>query len=164
MNKMKTPAILKRKKMGVTDYRKRLSLLRSESTRLIIRPTGKGIVVQVADFAQEGDIILATVNANILKKTLGISGNNSQISYISGYYLGMKALSKGVEYAVVDTGRFKLTRGGRISCAIKGAVDAGLEINVSEEIFPPKDRIQGKHLKNPVDVEAIKKSIKEKVK
>ena len=84
---MKTPAILKRKKMGVTDYRKRLSLLRSESTRLIIRPTGKGIVVQVADFAQEGDIILATVNANILKKTLGISGNNSQISYISGYYL-----------------------------------------------------------------------------
>ncbi|MCL5987665.1 MAG: hypothetical protein M1414_02025, partial [Candidatus Thermoplasmatota archaeon] len=51
-----------------------------------------------------------------------------------------------------------------ISCAIKGAVDAGLEINVSEEIFPPKDRLEGKHLKNPVDVDEIKKSIIEKVK
>ncbi|MCL4349936.1 MAG: 50S ribosomal protein L18 [Candidatus Thermoplasmatota archaeon] len=161
---MKTPTVLKRKKSGVTDYRKRLKLLRSESTRIIIRPTGKGIVVQAADYSPEGDKVIATVNSSTLKKEIGVTGNNSQVAYLAGYYLGKLASSRGVEYAVVDTGRFNLVTGGRISCAIKGAIDGGLEISASEDIYPSEERIEGKHLKSPLDISNLKNAIDGKVK
>lgn len=161
---MKTPTILKRKKAGVTDYRKRLALLKSESPRLVVRPSRKGIVSQLVEYEPVGDRVMATVTDVNLRKEIGISGNNTQIAYLSGYMLGLKATELGVEYAILDPGRYNITRGGRIAAVLKGFKDAGVDVPSSEEIFPSEDRIKGKHLKNPLDIEDMKKKLQEKVK
>lgn len=161
---MKTPTVLKRKKAGVTDYRKRLSLLRSESPRLVVRPSRKGLVSQLVEYEPVGDRVMATVTDVNLKKEIGISGNNTQVAYLSGYLLGLKASRMGVEYAILDPGRYNITKGGRIAAVLMGFKDAGVDVPSSDEIFPTEDRVKGKHLKNPLDIEDMKKKLQEKVK
>ncbi|MCL4345348.1 MAG: 50S ribosomal protein L18 [Candidatus Thermoplasmatota archaeon] len=161
---MKTPTVLKRKKSGVTDYRKRLALLRSESPRLVVRPSRKGIVSQLVEYEPVGDRVMATVTDVNLKKEINTSGNNTQVAYLSGYMLGLKAATMGVEYAILDPGRYNITKGGRIAAVLKGFKDAGIDVPSSDDIFPGDDRIQGKHLKKPLDIEEMKKKIQEKVK
>ncbi len=161
---MKTPTVLKRKKSGMTDYRKRLALLKSRSPRLVVRPSRKGIVSQLVEYEPVGDRVIATVTDINLKKEIDVSGNNTQVSYLTGYMLGLKAISMGIEYAILDPGRYNITRGGRISAVLKGFKDAGVDVPGSEDIFPGDDRLQGKHLKHPVNLEDMKKKIEEKVK
>mgnify|MGYP003716017495 CR=1 FL=1 len=47
----------------------------------------------------------------------------------------------------------------RMAAALKGVVDAGLEIPADEKTFPTNDRINGEHLKVKNDVKNIKSSI-----
>ena len=160
---MKTPTLLKRKKEGVTDYRKRLSLLKSESPRLVARVSGKGFTAQVAEYDPEGDVIRGTVTSRVMEKVAGIKGNNTQSCYLAGYYLGKTVKKKDIDYAILDIGRFDLIKGGRISAVLKGFTDSGVEVPCSEEIFPSKERLEGKHVKHPVKLDEMKKKIDEKV-
>lgn len=161
---MKTPKLLRRKAEGITDYRKRLELLKSEMTRLVIRETNKGFIIQGVDYGVDGDKVLTSVNSNSLSKITGKKSNNTQAYYLAGYLCGKLLLSKGVEESIVDIGRQSLVRGGRLAAAMKGAVDAGLLLNVDEEIFPDKERLEGKHLKSSINIKEIVKKIDEKVK
>ena len=47
----------------------------------------------------------------------------------------------------------------RMAAALKGVIDAGLEIPAHKETFPTDDRINGEHLKIKNDVKNIKSSI-----
>jgi large subunit ribosomal protein L18 len=47
----------------------------------------------------------------------------------------------------------------RMAAALKGVIDAGLEIPADKETFPTDDRINGEHLKIKNDVKNIKSSI-----
>ncbi|MHB1439572.1 MAG: 50S ribosomal protein L18 [Cuniculiplasma sp.] len=161
---MKTPTLLKRKKEGVTDYRKRLNLLKSESPRLVVRVSRKGLTAQIAEYDPDGDIIKGTVTSRVLEKNLGVKGNNTQSCYLAGYYLGKVTQKKDIDYAILDIGRFDLVKGGRIASVLKGFIDSGVEVPCSEEIFPNKERLNGKHLKAPLNLEEFKKKIDEKVK
>ena len=51
-----------------------------------------------------------------------------------------------------------------MAAALKGAIDAGLEIPTDEKTLPPTDRINGEHLKVKNDVKNIKSSIDTEVK
>jgi Ribosomal protein L18 len=153
---MKTPTILRRKREGVTDYRKRLNLLKSESPRLVVRISSRGFVGQIVEYDPDGDLVRATVNSPTMKKHLGISGNNTQVCYAAGYFLGKKALKMDINYAILDNGRHHLIPGGRITSVLKGMLDAGLEVPCSEEILPNEERLGGKHLKNALKIEEIK--------
>ena len=63
----------------------------------------------------------------------------------------------------MDIGRYKITKGGRISAALKGLVDSGIDIPHDKKIFPDNSRIGGKHLKDGVDMKAVLKEIPEKI-
>ncbi len=161
---MKTPTILRRKREGVTDYRKRLNLLKSESPRLVVRISGKGFVGQIVEYDPEGDLVRITVNSQTMRKHLGITGNNSQACYLAGYFLGKKALKMEVDYAILDNGRQHLVKGGRTAAVLKGILDAGVDVPCSEDILPKKERLSGKHLKYPLNVDELKTKIDETVK
>ena len=47
----------------------------------------------------------------------------------------------------------------RMAAALKGIIDAGLEIPADDETFPSDDRINGEHLKVKNDVKNIKSTI-----
>jgi large subunit ribosomal protein L18 len=136
--------ILKRKRNGRTNYRKRLALLKSGTSRLVIRKTNTQIIAQLVTYEENGDKVSFTSGAALLKKN-GWKGatNNIPAAYQIGHNLG--AANKGKE-AILDLGLHTPQKGGRIYAAVKGAIDGGLKMNVSEEVFPSEERLKGAHL------------------
>jgi len=60
--------------------------------------------------------------------------------------LGKKALAKGVENAILDIGVQRSVKGSRLYAAVKGVLDAGMHVPVSEEMLPSEERLLGKHI------------------
>ena len=60
------------------------------------------------------------------------------------------ALAQGAEEAVLDIGLAASTPGNRVFSALKGMVDAGLDIPHGENILPDEDRINGSHINGDI--------------
>ncbi|MDP6704490.1 MAG: hypothetical protein QF775_03320, partial [archaeon] len=58
----------RRRKSNQTDYRKRLSLLKSGKPRLVVRKSLKNIQVQLVNYTDSGDTILASASSTELNK------------------------------------------------------------------------------------------------
>jgi large subunit ribosomal protein L18 len=56
-------------------------------------------------------------------------------------------LALGISEGIADIGLHASTKGNRIYAAVKGVVDAGVDVPHSPEIFPAEERISGKHIK-----------------
>ena len=71
------------------------------------------------------------------------------------------AMTAGHNEAILDIGLAASTPGNRVFAALKGMVDAGLEIPHGEEVLPSDDRINGSHIDDSIAkaVESAKKSI-----
>ncbi|HYD03501.1 MAG TPA: 50S ribosomal protein L18 [Alphaproteobacteria bacterium] len=137
----------RRKREGRTDYKKRLKMLVSGISRLVVRRTNKHIIVQVVDYSDNGDKVVVTANSSELKKDGWKHATaNIPAAYLTGMLAAQKAKKAGVEKAIVDLGLQPTLKGSRLYAAVKGAIDNGLEIPASEEIFPPADRLSGKHI------------------
>ncbi|HJX05442.1 MAG TPA: 50S ribosomal protein L18 [Candidatus Nanoarchaeia archaeon] len=137
----------RRKREGKTNYKKRLLLLKSKKPRVIIRKTNKQIILQIAEYAIQGDkIVCGTNSASLQKLGWKYSCNNLPACYLAGLMIGKKALAKGIKEAVVDVGLHTTIPGSRVYAAVNGAIDAGMKIPASEDIFPPKERLSGEHI------------------
>jgi len=137
----------RRRREGLTDYRMRLKLVKSRLPRLVIRKTNRYIIVQVVRCKEGGDETLLTVTSKKLLK-YGWKGGlkNLPESYLTGLLAGIQAKKKGIEKAIVDIGLHKPVKGSRIFAAVKGFIDAGVDVPAGEEIFPDEDRIRGSHI------------------
>ncbi len=155
----------KRRREGKTDYQKRLRLLKSDKSRLVVRRSLKYITAQVTEFDKKGDRILVAANSKELKK-LGwnFACDNLPAAYLTGLLIGKKSLGKNIAETVLNSGLHPSVKGSRIYAVAKGAIDAGLKIPVDDEILPSEDRIKGAHIsekfKNlPSEFEKVKEKI-----
>lgn len=139
----------RRRREGKTDYKARLSLVSYDVSRLVVRLSNTTATVQVIDYAPEGDITQAAAISRELSK-YGWKGSTSNLSavYLTGYLCAKKALAKGIDSAILDIGLKSPIKGSKIFAALKGAVDAGLEVPYGESILPSEDRIRGEHVAN----------------
>lgn len=152
----------RRRREGKTDYRARLALLKSKIPRAVVRRSLKNIQVQLVEFHMEGDTILATASTLELKKFGWTrAACNTPAAYLIGYLAAKRAIQKGVENAVLDIGLRRPTAGNRSFAALKGMLDAGLEIPHGESIFPSEERIKGAHINAEQDFDKVMSSIKE---
>ncbi len=137
----------RRKREGRTYYKKRLKILLSNKYRFVIRRSLKNFYASIIEYTPKGDKVLFTVNSKTLSK-LGWKGDNGNLpsAYLIGFIAGKKALEKGVNEAVLDLGFNNSTKGSRLYSALAGAIDAGLKIPSSQQIFPEKDRLSGHHI------------------
>ena len=137
----------RRKREGKTNYKKRLEMLKSRKNRLVIRKTNKHIVAQIANYHPDGDKIVAGVSSKQLESHgWKHSTKNLPASYLTGLLLAKKAKAAGVGSAVLDLGLQTPHKGSRLYAALKGAIDGGLDIPASEEVFPSEDRLKGGHI------------------
>jgi len=141
----------KRRRENKTNYRKRLALLKSKKTRLVIRRSLSNISVQFINFVPEGDQTVAEANSTELKKLGWVRTGNVPASYLTGLLAGKKAKNKKIEEAVLDIGLQISTKGSRIYAALKGVLDSGIKVPCSEEILPSEDRIRGKHISKDLE-------------
>jgi len=137
----------RRRREGLTDYRMRLKLAKSRLPRLVIRKTNRYIIVQVIKCKEGGDETLLTVTSKKLLE-YGWKGGlkNLPASYLTGLLAGIQAKKKGLKKAIVDIGLHKPIKGSRVFAAVKGFIDAGVDVPAGEEIFPDEDRIKGAHI------------------
>ena len=139
----------RRRREGKTDYAARINLIDYEKSRLVVRISNTQATVQIVDYAPEGDITIASAVGKQLSD-YGYLGNTSNITgvYLTGYLCAKRALSKGIEYAILDIGLKSPIKGSKVFAALKGAVDAGLEVPHGDFIFPEDERIRGEHIVN----------------
>lgn len=157
----------RRKREEKTDYSKRLALLKSNKTRLVVRKTNTRIIIQAVNFTEKGDVTIFTITSNDLKKHgFAQKTNNLPSAYLTGYLAGKTCLKNKVKTAVLDIGLNISSKGNKLYAALKGALDAGLVIPHSSEVLPSPERLKGDHIKNfdNTIIEKVKKSINEKVK
>lgn len=136
----------KRRRMGLTDYRKRLKLVKSGLPRLVIRRTNRHIVVQAIQSMAGGDRTLTATVSKELRK-LGWNGGlkNTPAAYLTGLLAGIRTRKLGIKKLVADLGLFPRT--SRSYAVIKGVIDAGVEVPVGEHVLPPEERLKGTHIR-----------------
>jgi len=133
----------RRRKEGKTDYRKRLALVRSRKIRLVVRKTNTRIIAQAMQYEPIGDKVVAVADSKELSKYKFYGTNNTPSAYLVGYLIGKKL---GKKQCVLDIGRRSPSHGGVVFAALKGAVDAGVEIPYNADALPSEERINGKTL------------------
>jgi large subunit ribosomal protein L18 len=158
----------RRTREGKTDYRARKQMLFSRKPRFVVRKSLKYTSIQLILPEKTGDVTLVSANTGELKK-YGYDGGTRNIpsAYLTGLLFGHRAKKEGHLEAILDIGLYHATKGGIIFAALKGAVNAGMEIPHDPEIFPKEDRILGKHIDkyrktNTIGVfEAVKQKIQD---
>lgn len=156
----------RRRRAGKTNYHKRLKLLQSRIPRFVVRRSNTSMTCQFIDYVTTGDNVLAAATSADLRKA-GITqmgGKSIPASYLVGYLAGKRAAKAGVTKAVVDIGMFTATKGNRLFAAVKGAIDAGIEIPVSDDVLPAQERIDGKHIADHRNITLDIASMKNKLK
>ena len=151
----------KRRRENKTNYRKRIALLKSDKTRLVIRRSLSNITVQFVNFIPSGDKTIVSATSTELKKLGWNRTGNIPASYLTGLLAGKKAKDKKVEEAILDMGLQISTKGSRIYAALKGVLDSGIKVPHSEEILPSEDRIKGRHISK--DMEKQFEDVKNKI-
>jgi large subunit ribosomal protein L18 len=137
----------RRRRKGLTNYHKRLKLLKSGKPRFLVRRSNNSVICQIIEYNPDGDKTIVSVSSTQLRR-YGYKGHTGNIpaAYLTGLICGLKAVKAGVKEAILDTGLHRLTKGNRIFAALKGALDSGLEIPHNESVLPQERVIQGYHI------------------
>jgi len=137
----------RRRREGRTDYYQRTRLVVADVPRMVVRKTNRHIIVQLVVAEMEGDRTLVSANSAELEK-YGYKGStsNTPAAYLTGMLFAVKAKKAQQDSAVLDIGLNRATPGARVFAALKGAVDAGLDIPYGQEILPSEERLKGAHI------------------
>ncbi|MFM8658862.1 MAG: 50S ribosomal protein L18 [Candidatus Nitrosotenuis sp.] len=150
--------ILRRLREEKTNYKKRKLMLMSRADFITVQISNENTLVQIHKPQLTGDKVVASAHSRFLiSKGWKGSRKNVPAAYLTGYMAGKKALASGTTSAILYSGTRRYTQ--RMAAALKGVIDAGLEIPASEETLPADERINGDHLKVKNDVAKIKSAI-----
>ncbi|MFP4111641.1 MAG: 50S ribosomal protein L18 [Candidatus Woesearchaeota archaeon] len=138
----------RRYREGKTNYRKRLNLLKSGKPIVVVRKSVNFVIVQIVKYDEAGDRILYSEKSSSLEKFgWNYKKNNLPACYLTGLLIGSKA-KKDIKEAVANIGLYPSTKGSRLYAVLKGINDAGVKVNVSEDVLPDEKRIRGEHIKS----------------
>jgi len=150
--------ILRRLREEKTNYKKRKLMLMSRADFITVQISNENTLVQIHKPQFAGDKVVASAHSRFLiSKGWKGSRKNVPAAYLTGYMAGKKALASGTTSAILYSGTRRYTQ--RMAAALKGVIDAGLEIPASEETLPADERINGEHLTVKNDIAKIKSSI-----
>ena len=138
---------LRRRREGKTDYYQRQKLIVSGKDRMVIRKTNRHIIIQLISALMDGDHTLVHVDSKELSK-YGYTGyfGNTPAAYLTGVLFAVKAQQLGYKEAIVDIGLQVASTGSRVFASVKGALDAGFNVPIGEDILPDMNRCNGVHI------------------
>ena len=136
----------RRRREGKTNYYRRRRLLLSRLPRLVVRKTNTNTIVQLVNASVVGDTTVASAISTELGNHGWTAGTgNIPAAYLTGFLAGLRAKSRGVKEAILDVGLNPPVKGSRVYAALKGAIDAGLDISHGK-IDIPDQFISGQHI------------------
>ncbi len=152
----------RRRRIGKTNYKKRLALAKSDLPKLVVRRSNKYLTAQIVKYTENGDTTVAQFNSRSLKaQGWKHSCSNIPAGYLTGIAIAGAAKKAKVAEAILDMGSYTPTKGCKLYAILKGAIDGGLKIAASEESLPSEERINGAHIneKLSADLKKLKESI-----
>lgn len=149
---------LRRLREEKTNYRKRKTMLMGKQDYITVRISNENAEIQIHKPEMAGDKIVASAHSRYLLSK-GWKGSRKSIpaAYLTGYLAGKRAISKGSSSAIMYSGTRRYTQ--RMAAALKGVVDAGMQVPSDSETFPPEQRLLGEHLKVKNNVNELKSAI-----
>jgi len=137
----------RRRRERRTDYEKRSALVISGLPRIVVRASSKHTSVQFVEARPQGDHVYAAAKSTELRELAWkYGGGNLPAAYLTGMLAGLRAIEKDIRKAVLDIGLRRVSKGARVFSALKGAVDAGIEIPHGKEVLPSDARVKGEHI------------------
>jgi large subunit ribosomal protein L18 len=136
---------------------------------MVVRKTNRHIIIQLVTAEMDGDRTLIAANSAELE-TYGYKGSTSSTpaAYLTGMLFAVKAKKADYGRAVLDIGLNRATPGARVFAALKGAVEAGLDVPHGEKILPSDERVRGAHIaaynKNASDIISIVEQVADAIK
>jgi large subunit ribosomal protein L18 len=154
----------RRRRQGITDYRKRLALIKSGKPRIIVRKSLKHMRVQFIEYNEQGDrVLVSALGSDLINEyKWNHATSTTPAAYLIGLLAGKRAKDAGINEGVFDIGRQVPVKGSKVFAAIKGVHDAGIECYAAEEKLPSEERILGKHLKDKT-ISSDAKALKDKL-
>ena len=155
----------KRRRNAETDYHRRSRMLRGGLPRAVVRVSNTQVTCQLVSYEPEGDRVLESITGKSLvdshKWPSDASRKSVPACYLAGFAMATSAISNGHPKAILDIGLAASSTGNRAYSALKGMIDAGMEIPHSEDVLPSEERINGEHIGDGISkaVAATKKSI-----
>lgn len=143
----------RRRRKNLTNYAKRLALVKGNVPRLVVRKSSTGVLVQFVNFSAKGDTVLASVHSRSLAKYGWAPRCNAPTAYLCGLLAGKMAKKKGASDFILDAGMQTPSKGATMFAALRGAQDAGLSTNYTDEMIP-EERVTG------ATIEAYAKKLK----
>jgi large subunit ribosomal protein L18 len=138
----------RRRREGKTNYSLRKKLVSSGLPRIVVRKTGKYVLVQLVKPGVKGDEVVTSAHSSELKKKYSYLGSLSNLSasYLTGLLCGYRSTANGVKEAVLDIGLQIPSKGADVFGVLKGFLDAGVDVPHNEEVVPDEKRIAGTHI------------------
>jgi large subunit ribosomal protein L18 len=138
---------LKRIRDDKTNYRRRAALLIGRHSFVTVKVSDQNVAAQVLKPTPTGDIVIASAHSREIANQ-GWKGalNNLPACYLTGMLMAKKAMEKGVKNAVLYIGKDHFT--SRVAACMKGILDGGISMPVSEDSLPEQERISGQHIAN----------------
>ena len=143
----------RRRRKNLTNYAKRLALVKGMKPRMVVRKSSTGVLVQFFDLAAAGDRVISSVHSRFLRQYGWAPRCNAPTAYLCGLLAGKAAGKKGAKEFNLDIGMQTPSKGSVVFAALRGAIDSGMKTNYGEEMIGD-DRISG------AAIEAYAKSLK----
>jgi len=120
----------------------------SGKPRVVVRGSLKSMIAQIVTASPEGDRVMVSAHSNELARKYGwkASRGNVPTAYLTGLLCGLKARTRGIKEAIPDVGLHSPSKGARVFAALKGVLDAGVQVPHSEEKLPDEKRLSGEHI------------------
>ncbi len=153
----------RRRREGRTDYHRRRNLLKGGLPRLVVRGSNRNMSVQFVSYEPTGDRIIGSATSLELGRFgWDRAAGNLPGAYLVGLLAGKRMSGKLPDGVVLDLGRTRPVAGGRYFAALKGVLDAGIDVPHDEDVLPPEERLTGGHIDSatlPALVEKVKTKI-----
>jgi large subunit ribosomal protein L18 len=154
----------KRRRKNITDYNARLTLLKANAVRLVIRRTNRYIIIQEVESKNAQDKIIFGLTSKALiqegwNEKMAGSLKSIPACYLTGALFAKKVDAK--KNYIVDLGMARNVKGSRIFATVKGLIDGGLKLNADSKAFPSEKSLEGDNTKEETKV--LIKKVKEKI-
>ena len=97
-----------RRSAGLTDYHRRLKLLRGGTPRAVVRITNTQVICQLVSYQEDGDQIISAADGKSLRGKYAwpakASTKSVPAAYCTGYALAKQVQKSGHDEAVLDIG------------------------------------------------------------
>ncbi len=131
----------RRRREALTDYKKRLALVKGGHDRVVIRKTNRRIIGEIIRYQENGDVVVAYADSiNLARKYGWPSRSNRPTAYLTGLMLAKVAKSKANgNDCILDIGLSSPVKNSIPFVFAKGCLDGGLKlrsgIEIKEDIY-----------------------------